>query len=307
MIKIERSSSISVHEQLVEQLRYQIASGTYKVNDILPPTRKLAEQLGISFHTVRKAYQKLVEEGILSAQQGSGYTVLARAPLSNEERLEKGASIVQETLQRLVGLGLEDTDIEYLVQEQLTIFDAVTQGAKVVFVAPYLEMAEQCASYISSVLQSPIEFTTLPQLDHHQDADFCLCPHAYIRRITEAFPRVDVLGTTSYLLPSTLDRIAHLFSQETVGLITFYKETIPFLMSDIQSQTGFTGQIFGASLEEGTAHLNQFIDQTDLIVFTPRCKRRLISFTKQDKTFAPLYYIVSAPSIKAIQELIPSL
>ena len=79
MIEIDRSSSASVKDQLVEQLRFYIANGRYKVNEDLPATRKLAEQLGISFHTVRKAYQDLVEEGVLDARKGRGYRVTARA------------------------------------------------------------------------------------------------------------------------------------------------------------------------------------------------------------------------------------
>lgn len=307
MLKIERSSAISVTDQLVEQLRYQIASGTYKVNESVPPTRKLASQLGISFHTVRKAYQRLVHEGILSVQQGSGYKVLARTPLSSEERLERGATIVQEALQKLVGLGLEEQDIEYLVQEQLTIFEAISQDFKVIFASPYMEMAIQCANQISSHLQVHIEPEIFGQINNHQDADYFLCRHSDVKKVSESFPRVDVIGITTYLEPPTLDRIAHLFAQETLGLITQFTETIPHLMGEIQTQTGFSGQIFGASLEEGSSHLKQFIDQTDLVVYTPNCKRRLLSYTKSGTTFIELKHLVSVESLQTIQEALPHL
>ena len=307
MIKIERSSGSSLTEQVAEQLKYQIASGVYNVDDTVPATRKLATQLGISFHTVRKAYQKLVEEGMLSAQQGSGYKVLARTPLSKEERLERGATIVQDALQRLVGLGLEETDIDYLFQEQLTIFDNMGQGPKVVYVAPYIEMAENCALSISSNLQIHLECSAFNTLEEHHDADYFFCRHKDVHTVSELFPRVDVMGTSIYLSPHTLDRIAHLFAQETLGILTYYRETIPHLMSEIQAQTGFCGQIFGASLEEGTSHLNQFIDQTDLVVYTPRCKRRILSFSKKENMFTMISHEVSKPSLQAIQEVLPTL
>ena len=307
MIRIERTSNISVTDQLVEQLRYQIASGAYKVNESLPPTRKLAVQLGISFHTVRKAYQHLVQEGVLSVQQGSGYKVLARAPLSSEERLERGASIVQDALQKLVGLGLEEHDIEYLVQEQLTIFETVSQSYKVVFASPYLEMAVHCSDHISTTLQLNADPVTISQISNHQDADYVLCRHADVRSISETYPRIDVIGISIYLQPDSLDRIAHLYSQETLGLIAYFADTIPHLMNEIQIQTGFSGQIFAASLEDGSSHLNQFIDQTDLIVYTPKCKRRLLSYTKSDKTFREIKHFVSIESLKTVQEAVPDL
>ena len=308
MIKLDRSSTTPISDQLVEQLRFHIASGHYKVDESVPPTRKLASQLGVSFHTIRKAYLKLVEEGILSVQQGRGYTVLAKAPLTSEERLEQGAAIVQEALQRLVGIGLDESDIEYLFQEQLTILDSAPQYSKVLFVAPYLELGEQFAAFVSPILQSNVEQTVYKYIERHQDADYVLCRHADVQRLTDLFPRVDVLGISIYLNPDTLDRIAHLYKRETLGIITYYKETIPFLMAEIQSETGFTGQIFGASLEEGNSHLRQFIDQTDLVVFTPKCKRKLLSFFKQETTtFTPITHIVSNESLKGIQNMLPNL
>ena len=305
MIKLDRSSTIPISDQLVEQLRYHIASGVYKIDETIPPTRKLASQLNVSFHTVRKAYLKLVDEGILAAQKGSGYTVLARAPLTSEERLEQGATIVQDALQRLVGIGLEEPDIDYLFQEQLTIMDSNTQETKVVFVSRYLEIGNQFSERVSSSLQLSVENSTLHTLERHQDADYFLCRHSDVQKVAEIFPRIDVLGLSLYLNPVTLDRIAHLYNQETLGLITYNKETIPFLMGEIQAETGFTGQIFGASLEEGSAHLKQFIDQTDLLVYTPRCKRSLLSYSKQENTFMPIEHLVSQESLHAIQTLIP--
>lgn len=305
MIKLDRSSTTPISDQLVEQLRFQIASGLYKVDESVPPTRKLASQLNVSFHTIRKAYHKLVDEGILVAQQGSGYRVQARTPLTSEERLEKGASIVQEALHRLVGIGLEESDIEYIFQEQLTYLESISQESKVLFVAPYIELGDQFTSFVSSTIQINVEQTTLRNIERHQDADYILCLHSYVQKIAEVSPRADVMGVSLYLNPSTLDRIAHLYNNDTLGLITYYRESIPFLMAEIQSETGFSGQIFGASLEEGSSHLNQFINQTDLVVFTPKCKRRLLSYSKQEKSFTPLTHIVSSESLKAIQAILP--
>lgn len=307
MIEIDRSSNVSVKDQLVEQLRFYIASGRYKVNEDLPATRRLADQLGISFHTVRKAYQQLVGEGILESRKGRGYRVTARTPLSNEERLERGADIVQKSLLQLVGLGLEEGEIEYLVQEQLTVLNLDAQDLKLVFVAPYLEMAEQCVTQIGNLLQKSVDAATLRQLALIRDADLIFCPTPLVRQLNESLPRIDTMGTTVYLTPNTLDRIARLLSHETLGLITYHANTIPLLMAEIQHQTGYDGQIFGASLEEGAKHLHQFIDQVDLIVYTPASRRRVLPFTKQGKPHHMISHVVSEQSLEMIQRLVPSL
>ena len=311
MIKIDRSSSISVPEQIAEQLRFSIASRHYKVNDILPPTRKMATQVGVSFHTVRKAYQILVDEGILEVQQGKGYSVTSRTPLSNEEQLERGAEIVQKALQQLVSLGLDESEIEYLVEEQLTILDLGTEDLKLVYIAPYLEMAEQCSEQISKGLQLTLEAQTLRRTGNVHDADYIFCPTHLVKSINESFPKIDVLGTTTYLTPDTLDRIARLLSHESLGIVTFYEESIPHLMGDIQQQTGMSGQIFGASLETGTSHMSQFIRQVDMIVYTPLSRRRALPFLKKASesgtTTYEISHLISTESLSSIQQLIPSL
>ena len=82
MIQIDRTSNIPVHAQLVNKLKFQIADGQYRTGDLLPATRKLADQLDISFHTVRKAYAALQEDGLLEVRTGRGYEVVGSSPLS---------------------------------------------------------------------------------------------------------------------------------------------------------------------------------------------------------------------------------
>ena len=114
MIELDRTAAIPITEQLVEQLRYHLAAGRYRTGERLTSTRKLADQLGVSFHTVRKAYQRLEEEGLLSSKRGGGFYAAEPPALSSSERRERGASIVQDALQRLVALGLSNEETEYL-------------------------------------------------------------------------------------------------------------------------------------------------------------------------------------------------
>jgi DNA-binding LacI/PurR family transcriptional regulator len=75
----------SLGEPLVEQLHRQftwlIASGQFKPGERLPSVRKLAGQLSINLHTVRSAYRRLEDDGLVRTRQGSGSQVLEFAPL----------------------------------------------------------------------------------------------------------------------------------------------------------------------------------------------------------------------------------
>ncbi|MEG1042367.1 MAG: PLP-dependent aminotransferase family protein, partial [Pseudomonas sp.] len=86
-------------EQLYQQLREGIDSGRLAAGTQLPPTRLLAEQLGVSRKTVAEAYSRLTYDNLLSATVGKGTfitpsstrlpTATAALPLASASTLEK--------------------------------------------------------------------------------------------------------------------------------------------------------------------------------------------------------------------------
>ncbi|HZG06869.1 MAG TPA: PLP-dependent aminotransferase family protein [Streptomyces sp.] len=78
-LHLELSGEGSLRGQLMHALREAIRSGRLAPGTRLPPYRSLAQDLGIARNTVADAYAELVEEGWLSARQGSGTRVARRA------------------------------------------------------------------------------------------------------------------------------------------------------------------------------------------------------------------------------------
>lgn len=306
MLTVDRSQKTPVGEQLVEQLRYLIASGHFKVNETLPSTRKLGDEVGVSFHTVRKAYQQLEEEGILESQVGSGYTVKERSPLGKGERMERGAEVVHDALQRLIGLGLQDAEIEYLFQEQANLLDHASLERKLILAGPHSEINALCADQIASALQRPVRAVPINQLERHTDADFVFTPYPHLGRVMNMVPRADTMGFVTYLPASLLEQVARLMEHETLGLVTRYKDTIPYLTSEIRTHTAFGGQTIAASIEAGTGHLQSFIDQTDRLLYTPASRRRLLPLLEDHPPHASIAPVVSRDSIEAIQRAVPA-
>jgi GntR family transcriptional regulator len=306
MISIDRASSTPVHDQLVEQLRYLIASGHYKIDETLPSTRTLGEQLGLSFHTVRKAYQRLEQEGLLASRVGSGFRVKERVQLRKEERMERGAAIAQEALQRMIGLGLQESEMEYLFQEQFALLEGGPERHKLVFAAPFREMAELCAEQLAAALQQPVEPVVLEHLERHRDADYLLARYADLRQAMTLVPRADALGVVTHLNPEALEQIVRLLPHQTLGIVTRFADAIPPLMSELRALTGFAGQMLAASIDDGTQHLGRFIDQTDLVVYTPQSRRRLQPLLAGDRRHTALTVIVSPASVEALRQAVPS-
>lgn len=74
---IDRTSKTPVFEQICQAIRARAVAGDLTEGQKLPPTRGFATELGVSRSTVVTAYEQLVAEGYLVAQQGSGYRVCA--------------------------------------------------------------------------------------------------------------------------------------------------------------------------------------------------------------------------------------
>ena len=70
--KLDLKSGVPFHRQIVDQIRFGIASGRLLPGEQLPTVRDLAVQLEINPNTVRKAYSDLELLGILDTQQGTG-------------------------------------------------------------------------------------------------------------------------------------------------------------------------------------------------------------------------------------------
>lgn len=70
---VERSSAV---ELCADALRSAVLRGEYAKGARLPPERRLATTLGVNRVTVRGALARLVNEGLLSVRQGSGYEVM---------------------------------------------------------------------------------------------------------------------------------------------------------------------------------------------------------------------------------------
>jgi GntR family transcriptional regulator len=92
--KLDLKSGVPFHRQIVDQIRYGIASGRLLPGEQLPTVRDLAVQLQINPNTVRKAYSDLELLGTLDTQQGTGTFV-------SHEEIEIGPAEKRRMLEQI--------------------------------------------------------------------------------------------------------------------------------------------------------------------------------------------------------------
>lgn len=80
LIALDRSSNTSLHRQLYDQVREAILSGRLAPGMRLPPTRELADELGIARNTVLNAFDQLYAESYVEMRVGDGTYVSRQLP-----------------------------------------------------------------------------------------------------------------------------------------------------------------------------------------------------------------------------------
>ena len=113
--KLDPKSGVPFYRQIIDQIRYGVATGNLSVGEQLPTVRALAVDLKVNLNTVSKAYRELEIQNILETQQGTGTFIgSVEVQLSDEERQTKLASICTEFLSIAASYGFS---IEEMINE----------------------------------------------------------------------------------------------------------------------------------------------------------------------------------------------
>jgi GntR family transcriptional regulator len=118
--RLSDTSPLPLREQLMQQIRELILSGTLEEHFRLPSIRARAREQGVGVVTVQRAFEDLEREGMVHARQGKGYFV---APIDQARRRslarEQATSRLERPLSEARAMGLADEQIVELVQTLL--------------------------------------------------------------------------------------------------------------------------------------------------------------------------------------------
>ena len=118
--KLDLKSGVPFHRQIVDQIRYGIASDRLMPGEQLPTVRALAVHLQVNPNTVRKAYSELEILGILDTQQGTGTFVSHRqVEIGQAEKQRMLRQICDELIARGNQYGFTVREIVTHIQRRL--------------------------------------------------------------------------------------------------------------------------------------------------------------------------------------------
>jgi GntR family transcriptional regulator len=116
-LRLDHHSGEPIWRQIVEQVKYSIASGQLAEDDKLPSIRALAGQLKINPRTVVKAYEELAHGGLVVMRQGQGVFVThtrEAAPTATRRKLV--ADMARRLLAEASRLGADSKEVQEIVR-----------------------------------------------------------------------------------------------------------------------------------------------------------------------------------------------
>ena len=120
IIIVDSHSGVPVYRQLVEQIKFHVASGVLRPGDEISSTRALSVELGVNPMTVSRAFSLLEEEGVLERRPGLPLVVRARQPAARRAtqrtQLKK---VLTPVVTRIRQLGVPDAEAVELLREML--------------------------------------------------------------------------------------------------------------------------------------------------------------------------------------------
>ena len=115
-IIISNSSDKPIYEQICSQLRSQILSGALASGERLPSIRSLADGLGVSVITTKRAYSDLESEGLVATVPGKGCFVSEQSSaLLRERRMRHVERLLGRAAAEALELGASRAELHDMV------------------------------------------------------------------------------------------------------------------------------------------------------------------------------------------------
>ena len=118
-IHISPHDGVPIYLQIVNQVKYLVASGRLAPGEELPAIRVLADRLTVNPNTVARAYRELEVAGVVEKRRTTGtYVSAAGSPLARRERLKILTERIDALLAEARQLGIRTDDVIDLVRQR---------------------------------------------------------------------------------------------------------------------------------------------------------------------------------------------
>jgi DNA-binding transcriptional regulator YhcF (GntR family) len=165
---LTHSGDVSLHEQIVRQVRMGVLCGELEPGERLPSTRAMARRFGIHANTVSTAYTQLCDEQWLERRHGSGVYVRLHgvgpdARVGGPGKDVSGVSVLESLLSRTVRVAREFGFTDAEVQQRFAL--ALAEARPLLLLEPDVELARIVLHEARAAGCLAMEHTAMPTVE----------------------------------------------------------------------------------------------------------------------------------------------
>src|SRR6056297_26967 len=117
-MNIDFNASKPIYEQVIDEIKKQIARGETKPGDKLPSQRELAKDIQVNPNTVQRAYREMEILDLVETKRGRGTFIKDDDKVIKEINEQMAHSAVEKFITEMVSIGFEKEEIINLLKSE---------------------------------------------------------------------------------------------------------------------------------------------------------------------------------------------
>ena len=147
MFHIDPNLRIPIYQQLVDALKANIKNGNLPIGTRLPTVRDLSVQLNVAPGTVKRAYDRLNQDGFIKLIQGRG-SFVSYKPIGSASRKDRAMAAIDNALRQMEEMGFSLSEINIFLNLKLRELAASQDNIKIKLIASSPELISQVSRQI---------------------------------------------------------------------------------------------------------------------------------------------------------------
>ena len=315
---IDKNSTVSIYQQLVNQVTRRVQNGELTSGKKLPTVRELADRLGIARGTVKHAYEELERKGIIKMTRGKGTFVREQARQESSAKV-RAMSAIERLLDEMEALSFSPQEIQMFFNLKLRERMEHDDNVCIIFIDCNPETLTNIINQIS----------VLPNIEAHKlllsdalkepfvmddFADLVITTSTHMNQLSGVVSNKEKLVQV-VTAPSgpTVAKMA-MISGKSVGILCA-SETYSHIIRRSMQNLEFSCKdvetfLFGSNphLETFLRHKDVLVVPNDFLLFCSRTEGDLIrQADRQGKTVIRYNYQIDGGSFLNVQERIESI
>lgn len=117
-MKIDFNASKPIYEQVIDEIKKQIARGEIKPGEKLPSQRELAKDIQVNPNTVQRAYREMEILDLVETKRGRGTFIKEDDKVIKEINDQMAQTAVQKFIKEMISIGFEKDEIINLLKSE---------------------------------------------------------------------------------------------------------------------------------------------------------------------------------------------